>query len=621
MPAKEKLQPILDTLPTKPGCYLMKNAEGTIIYVGKAINLRNRVRSYFHASANHSGKTRELVRRIDHIEWIVQPSELEALLLEYNLIQKHKPRYNVRWKDGKRYPYIKVTWKDDFPKVHVSRRMVQDGSRYFGPYTSAWAVHQTLDILRKAFPYLTCDRVITGQDERACLYHDIKLCNGPCIGVTKKAEYRAMIQDLCDFLHGRTDHIIKDIQRKMEAAAESLQFERAAALRDQMVALQRVVEKQRVVGGTQTDSDVIAFARDRNDACVQVFFIRGGKLIGRNYFVMEGAAEEDDDQVMSAFVKQFYHEASNVPPEVLLPNEIAEGQIIEEWLKDQRGGKKVSLHVPQRGKKRDLVNMASENATEILSTLRAQWDADTHKQETALAELQKAFNMDTPPGRLECYDVSNTQGTNSYASMVVFHQGVPSKKDYRRFKIKTVVGPNDFESMREALTRRFRRWQDALAKRDELGPGEKIDESFARLPELLIVDGGKGQMGVAYEVLQEFHLTDRIVLAGLAKQHEELFIPNHKRPIMLPRRSQALFLVQRIRDEAHRFALAAHRKERSKQGLASQLDGIPGIGPSRRKSLLKKFGSIDGIRNATMTELLQTPGMNKKSAASIKEHL
>ncbi len=621
MAAKEKLQPILKTLPTKPGCYLMKDATGSIIYVGKAVNLRNRVRSYFHTSAQHTGKTRELVKRIDDIEWIVQPSELEALLLEYNLIQKHKPRYNVRWKDGKQYPYIKVTWADDFPKVHVSRRMVQDGSRYFGPYTSAWAVHQTLDILRKVFPYLTCDRVITGQDDRACLYHDIKLCNGPCIGAVNRDEYREMIQDLCDFLQGRTDHIIKDIKAQMEVAAENLHFERAASLRDQMVALERVVAKQRVVGSDQTDSDVIAFARDRNDACVQVFFIRGGKLIGRNYFVMEGAAEEADDEVMGAFVKQFYRQATMVPPEVLLPNEIAEGQIIQEWLKDQRGGKKVSLHVPQRGKKRDLVKMASENATEILSTLRAQWDADSHKQEMALGELQKAFNMDAPPSRIECYDVSNTQGTNSYASMVVFHQGTPSKKDYRRFKIKTIVGPDDFGSMREALTRRFKRWQDALAKRDNLGPGEKIDESFARLPELLIVDGGKGQLGVAIEVLKEFHLQDRIVLTGLAKQHEELYIPNHKRPIVLPRRSQGLFMVQRIRDEAHRFALAAHRKERTKTGLASQLDGIPGIGPSRRKSLLKRFGSIDGIRNATMTELQQVPGMNKKAAASIKEHL
>ena len=606
----------------------MKNSKGKIIYVGKAINLRNRVRSYFHASADHNTKTRELVNRIADIEWIVVASELEALLLEYNLISQHQPRYNVRWKDDKKYPYIKVHWSDPYPKVTVTRRMEMesDGARYFGPYTSVWAVHQSLDTLRKVFPYLTCDRVITGQDERACLYYDIKLCIAPCIGAANQTEYRTMIEDLCRFLQGHTKSVVERLQIEMARASNEMRYEKAASIRDQLIAIERIVEKQKIISQQDIDSDVIAFARDEsgNDACVQVFFIRAGKLIGRDYFVLEGTADEEDSRILSAFLKQFYHKAAFVPPEVLLPNEAAEAQIIQQWLRDKRGGKKVTLKVPRRGAKRELVQMATENASEVMTTLRAQWEADSHKQETALAELQSTFKLPEPPNRMECYDISNTQGDAATGSMVVFHRGVPHKSHYRRFTIRTVVGPDDYASMREVLTRRFRRWKDiddVRAGRVQAQPGKKPDESFARLPDLLIVDGGKGQLGVAVEVLKEFNLTEKVPVAGLAKREEEVFLPNKKKSILLPRRSQGLFLVQRIRDEAHRFTLAHHRKRRRKLGTASQLDSIHGIGPARRKALLTRFESLDGIRAASVEELAHVKGMSLAAARAIKAAL
>ncbi|MFQ5406920.1 MAG: excinuclease ABC subunit UvrC [Anaerolineales bacterium] len=625
----DHLQTLLDNLPTRPGCYLMKDGQGKIIYVGKAVNLRNRVRSYFHASADHNAKTRELVSRIEDIEWIVVASELEALLLEYNLISRHKPKYNVRWKDDKKYPYIKVHWGDPFPKVSVTRRMEMDhgdGARYFGPYTSVWAVHQSLDTLRKIFPYLTCDRVITGQDARACLYKDIKLCNAPCVGAATQAEYRAMINDLCRFLYGNTKAVVERLQAEMARASEELRYEKAAAIRDQLLAIERIVEKQKIISQHDVNSDVVAFARDGagNDACVQVFFIRAGKLIGRDYFVLEGTADENDGKVLSAFLKQFYHKAAYVPPEVLLPDEAAEAQIIQQWLRDRRGGKKVSLSVPRRGAKRELVQMAAENAAEVMATLRAQWEADSHKQETALAELQSAFGLSAPPNRMECYDISNTQGDAATGSMVVFHRGVPRKSHYRRFTIRTVQGPDDYASMREVLTRRFQRWRDiddVRAGRTSAAPGKKPDESFARLPDLLVVDGGKGQLGIASEVLQAFELNDRVPLVSLAKREEEVFVPGKRKPVLLPRRSQGLFLLQRLRDEAHRFALAHHRTRRRKAGVASQLDAIRGIGPARRRALLTSFGSLEGIRAASVEELARVKGMSFAAAQAVKASL
>ena len=611
---------ILKNLPTKSGVYLYKSAAGKVIYVGKAVNLRARVRSYFHQSAQHTPKIRQLVGEIDDIEFIVSGSELEALLLENNLIKKHQPRYNVRLKDDKRYPYIKVHWQDPFPRVTTTRRILDDGARYFGPYTAASAAYQTLDLVRKIFPYLTCTRTITGGDERACLYYHIGRCAAPCIGVVNQEEYRAVIQGLCDFLSGRTEAVVADLQRQMQEAAESLDFEKAALVRDQIQAIEHVVEKQKVMSPVMADHDVIAFARENSDTCMQVFFIRAGRLIGREYFLLDGTVEEDDRAIVTSFIKQFYDQVSTVPPEILLPQEVDEVMIIRDWLRSKRGAN-VMLKVPRRGQKRELVQMAAENAAETLSHLRAQWQADESKQSEALSDLQQSLNLSEPPMRIECYDVSTLQGTNTVSSMVVFVKGVPRKSDYRRFKMRRVKGQDDFASMQETLRRRFKRMKDAGYQLKE-SPSKKDEyNAWSLLPNLVIVDGGKGQLNAALEVLDEFDLRDAVPIAGLAKREEELFIPDQSEPVLLPRNSQGLYLVQRIRDEAHRFAVEYHRKLRSKRGIASQLDKIPGIGPRRRQRLLKTFGSIEAIRQASVDDLAAVPGMTRGAAEQVKSFL
>lgn len=612
------LQGILNTLPQKPGCYIYRNADKQVIYVGKAVNLRNRVRSYFHSLPDWDNKTRRLVKQIADIEWVVVGSELEALILELNLIKKHRPFFNIRLKDDKNYPYIKIHWNLPFPKVTVTRQMVQDGSRYYGPYTSVWAVHQTLDVLRRIFPYLTCDREITGKDPRPCLYYDIKLCSGPCIGAIDQEGYRQLITDLGAFLEGRTGPIITRLQQEMEKAADDLRFEKAAAIRDQLQAIDRVVEKQKIISSDHVDSDVIAMARSEGEACVQIFFIRNGKLIGREYFILEGTADEADSEVVTEFIKQFYAEAANVPSQVLLPNEVEEAQIIKQWLNTRRQGEKVELLVPREGSAQELVQMAAENAVETLQSLRTRWEADTNRQSEALAELQKALEMPEAPNRMECYDISNTQGTAAVGSMVVFEQGVSNKALYRRFNIKTVSGPDDFASMEEVLSRRFNRWKTI---KEDTTPGKKQDPAFAMLPDLLLVDGGKGQLSRAVSVLDRFGLNGQVKVAGLAKQQEELFLPGESASIVLPRHSQGLYLLQRIRDEAHRFAITAHRNRRSKEGIASRLDAIPGIGPARRKALLKQFGSIEGIKEAPIEAIAQIPGINEALAIAVKSGL
>ncbi len=619
MEISEHIQGILTTAPLKPGCYIMKDVEGKVIYVGKAVNLRNRLRSYFHSSAQEDRKTRKLVSHIAEIEWIVVGSELEALILEMNLIKKHRPHYNVRLVDDKSYPYIKVHWNDPFPKLTVTRQMVQDGSRYYGPYTSVWAVHQTLDVLRHIFPYLTCDRVITGKDERACLYYDIKLCCAPCIGKIDQSGYRQMIDDLGQFLEGHTEPIVSRLRVEMGQAAEQLLFERAATLRNQIQSIERVVEKQKVVSSGYIDSDVIAMARTNGEACLQVFFIRNGKLIGREYFMMEGAEETPDKEVIADFITQFYSQSASVPDQVLLPQAIEELRIIREWLNTKRGGKKVEIRIPREGPQKELIQMAAENASATLEALEAQWHADTHRQEQSLGELKTALNLDVIPNRIECYDISNTQGTAAVGSMVVFGQGVPKKNLYRRFNIRSVTGPDDFASMEEVLTRRFNRWKAAQELSE--APGEKPDPAFALLPDLLIVDGGKGQLSRAVKVLEAFELTGKFFVTGLAKQNEELFVPEKPEPIILPRHSQALYLIQRVRDEAHRFAITAHRNRRDKAGVVSILDSIPGIGPSRRKALLAHFGGIDAIREASVEDIKVVKGMNEKLAQAVKDSL
>ncbi len=613
------LEPCLQGIPPKPGCYLMKDRSGRVIYVGKAVNLRSRVRSYFHASSAEQLKTVELVKHIKDIEWIVVGSELEALILEMNLIKRYRPKYNVHLKDDKRYPYIRVHWEEPFPKVTFTRKLSNKGSQFFGPYTSAWAVHQTLDILRKIFPYITCDRVITGEDKRACLYFDIKLCAGPCIGAIDQETYRAMIEDLCRFLRGHTEPIVDRLKSEMAHASERLDFEKAAVIRDQLNAIEKVVEGHKLISPQMADSDVIAFARDDRNACVQIFFIRAGKLIGREYFLMDGVDQAEDQELVEAFITQFYTDAAYIPQNVLLPTDIEEARIIEEWLNQLREGKKVKLIVPRRGTKRDLIKLAAENASETLSSLRAQWEADRNKHVQALADLQAVLGSGQPFNRIECYDISNLQGTAAAGSMVVFEQGAPKKNYYRKFTIKTVDGQDDFASMEEVLGRRFRRWESANEEAQK--PGGKLDPAFGLLPNLLIVDGGKGQLSRAVKVIDQYDLKETFLVVGLAKKHEELYLPNRTDPVILPRQSQALFLVQRIRDEAHRFALKQHRSQRRKKGTASILDSIPGIGPARRRALLKSFGDIESIRNANVEELAKVPGVTRSLAERVKAQL
>ncbi|MEW5961581.1 MAG: excinuclease ABC subunit UvrC, partial [Chloroflexota bacterium] len=561
--------------------------------------------------------TRRLAEEIADIDFIVADSELEALLLENTLIKKHQPRYNVRLKDDKRYPYIKVHWQDPFPRVTTTRRLQNDGARYFGPYTAAWAAYQTLDLVRKIFPYLTCTRTITGQDERACLYYHIGRCAAPCIGVVNQAEYRQIIDNLCDFLNGNIEPVVADLRRQMAAAAESLNFEKAAQLRDQIKAIDQVVEKQKVVNAGTLDEDVIAFARADGDACVQIFFIRGGKLVGRDYFVLEGTADEADPEIMTSFLKQFYDQSATVPPQILLPQEVEELMIIRDWLKSKRGAD-VTITVPRQTQQAELLALAAQNAAETLTHLRARWAADESKQTEGLTELQQALDLPDLPLRMECYDISTLQGTHTVGSMVVFAKGIPRKSDYRRFKIQSVKGQDDFASMQEMLRRRFKRMSDE-GYRDPTQTDQ--ENSWALIPNLVIIDGGKGQLNAALEVLDECELRDAIPIVGLAKREEEIFLPGQSEPVVLPKNSPALFLVQRLRDEAHRFGVTYHRKLRGQGATRSSLDQVEGIGPKRRQALLKHFGSIEAIRQASLDELAAVPGMNRRAAAGLKEQL
>ena len=615
---EESLKRKLHTLPHKPGVYLMKNEAGRVIYIGKAIDLSNRVRSYFHASAGQTPKVRRLVANIHDVEFIVTESELEALILEANLIKKHRPKYNVRLKDDKRYPYIRIRWAEDYPRIDITRQMRQDGSVYFGPFTASWAVSRTLDLLRRIFPYRTCDRVITGQDRRSCLYYHIKRCPGPCIGAVTQEQYRAAIEQIRLCLEGKAENIVRDLKSRMETASEQLAFEDAAKYRDQLHAIERIVQRQKVVSNKLKDQDVIAFARADGEACVQVFFIRYGKLIGREYFVLEGTADEDAQNIMSSFLTQFYSKAAYIPPEILLPGEIDEAVIIQSWLKSQRG-KKVNLLVPRRGQNKDLVKMAAENALETLKHLKAQWLVEEGRGVEALQQIQEALQLPNPPTRIECYDISNLQGTAATGSMVVFVKGVPRKSDYRRFKIRTVVGADDYAMLREVLQRRLKRLSQDTTE-PKARKNNKESSAWTLRPDLMIIDGGRGQLNAVLETMKQYQVED-IPVVGLAKAREELFVSGRSAPIVLPENSQGLFLVQRIRDEAHRFAVEYHRRLRSKSTVTSLLEEIPGIGPRRRQALMKRFGSIGTIAEASVEELVTVPGMTRQAAEKLKEYL
>lgn len=624
----------LAVLPDSPGCYQMLNAKGTVIYVGKARVLKNRVRSYFHSSANHEPKTLALVNEIEDIEWWVTRTELEALVLENELIKRYKPHYNIRLKDDKSFPYIKVNVQHDFPKIQVVRRIMKDGARYFGPYSSGRVCYDTLDALRRIFPYLDCDREITGNDPRPCLYFHIKMCGGPCIGAQNREEYRENIDGLMHFLSGDTDRVLARMEASMGRAAENMQFELAALYRDRLKAARSIAEQQKIVSTQQEDLDYIAIARDERtgDTAVQIFYVRFGRLTGRETFMMDGVEVGDEGggvegALVGAFVQQFYDNATFVPDLILVAALPDDRAVLEEWLATKRGGR-VSLRVPQRGNKRKLMALAQANAAEHLRLQQAEWAADTNRQTAAVSELQEVLGLEKPPSRIECYDISTLQGTNTVGSMVVFAKGAPLKQAYKRFKIRGRGAqgvPDDFASMREMLRRRFRRIIEDVDDEDAPDPGQKArkaDESWKVIPDLVIIDGGKGQLGIAVEVFEEFGLMDRIPVVGLAKREEEIFRPGESTPVWLKRGSQSLHLVQRIRDEAHRFGVTYHRNLRTKEQVRSKLDDVPGIGPTRRKALMAHFGGdIAAIRAASIEDLMTVPGINRKAAEALKQHL
>jgi len=593
----DKVAHKLKNLPTQPGCYLYYNDKGKVIYVGKAIVLRNRVRSYFHSSAQHSPKTVALVNEIRDIHWWVTETELEALMLENELIKRHWPHYNVRLKDDKNFPYIKVQWQDDYPKIQVVHRIQKDGARYFGPYTSSRASYQTLDALRRVFPYLDCDRTIDGKDERACLYYDIKLCGGPCIGAQNREEYRQTVRQLMDFLEGKADETIQLLEEQMARAAENLQFELAALYRDRLKAAQRIAEQQKIVSPSLEDADYIALAQDERtgDTAVQVFTVRNGRLMGRESFLLEGAETPQADvnqqgMLISAFIQQFYDNVELLPKLILVQAMPDNEDVLSDWLSTKRESQ-VELRLPQRGPKRDLLRMAQKNAAEYLRLQQAEWAADTNRQTEAVTGLAK---------------------------------GAPLKSAYKRFKIRgkgSDGAPDDFASMEEILRRRFRRAVEEEPQHDPGKKGRIIDENWRILPDLVIIDGGKGQLGIAVNVLKEFGLSERVPVVGLAKREEEVFRPGESKSVWLERGSQALYLVQRIRDETHRFGITYHRKLRGKAQTRSKLDDIKGIGPKRRKALQVYFGGdIEKIRQASVDDLLAVPGMNRKAAEAVKEH-
>ena len=590
----DSIKNALAVLPDKPGVYLMHDAEGKVIYVGKAVVLKNRVRSYFRNLASHTPKVKAMVAKIAEIETIVTSSEVEALILECNLIKKYRPRYNISLKDDKTYPYLKVTLQEDFPRLYMTRRLLRDGSKYYGPYADAGAMHATVKLLRSMFPLRTCRKM---NPDRPCLNYHIKRCLAPCAGYVSKDEYGQMIKSVCMVLDGRTTELERDLKQRMQAAAEDYAFEEAARLRDQLQAVERLNESQKAVTNNGGDMDIIGFAQDMTGNCLQIFFVRKGKLIGRdNFFLQDGG--EEQQEVLTAFIKQYYNDATFIPREIVLPQlpEAEEQQLIEAWLSG-KAERKVELFVPQRGVKRELLQLANDNALKLLAERLRKGSLSLKNDEQAAEELQQALGLEHSLERMDCFDISHTQGSETVASMVVFRKGSISKKDYRKYKIVSAEGkPDDFKSMQEVVYRRYKDYED--------------------LPNLVVIDGGKGQLSSALEVIRGLGLAD-LPVVGLAKREEEIFIPHQSTSILLDRDSAALHLIQRIRDEAHRFAITFHRKLRGKRNLVSVLDHVEGIGPKRRQALWKAFKTLEAMKAASVEELAAVEGMNTAVAQTL----
>lgn len=606
----------IKNLPDKPGVYLMKNSLGEVIYVGKAKVLKNRVKSYFQKSKNHSEKVKVMVKNIAEFEYIVTDSEMEALILECNLIKKYSPKYNILLKDDKFYPFIKITVNDDYPRVFVTRRFAKDGSKYFGPYTNGSAVYETLDLIYKIFPLRNCKLVIkeNGEKVRPCLNYHIKKCLGPCGGHISKEEYGKMINDIIDILSGKETYITKMLKSDMEKAAEELEFEKAASLRDKILSINAIAEKQKIFKTMEGDEDFINIEQDEKDSCIQVFFSRDGKVIGREHFIFENTANEGIGEIIEDFIGSFYGGTAKIPKTIYVP-QIDNFDLMEEYLTIKRGSK-VWIKVPQKGQKKEMLEMVKNNARITLEKFKDKYLKDKEINRISLLELQDLLELEECPQRIEAYDISNIQGVDSVGTMIVFEEGRAKNSDYRRFKIKTVKGANDYDSMREILTRRFNHGLDeikAIQQRDlKLSAGK-----FSTFPDLIMMDGGKGQVNVALEVLQSLNID--IPVCGLVKddKHQTRGIIYNNNELIINKSSNLMQLIRRIQDEVHRFAITYHRSLRDKRTLHSVLDDIPYVGEKRRRALLVKFGSIDNIKKASMQELLETQSIDKKSAESI----
>ncbi len=633
MPTKnsdEKVAERLKSVPKKPGCYIYRDESGDVLYVGKAIDLRSRVRSYFRQSTNHGVRIERMVHKIRDIEWIVVDSELEALVLECNLIKEHRPPYNVRLRDDKSYPFIVVT-KEAFPRVLFTRNPRKGKGRSFGPYTSTNAVRETLQLLHKVFPLIPCGKSWSGRPEqKPCLYFHLGQCLAPCAGLANKTEYKGVIGQVMDFLTGREAGVIEEIERQMNAASEALDYEKAAALRDKISALTSVLERQKVLSDDEGDRDVIAVVKDDRGAAIQMLYIRGGRLIGQRHFILDGSKDSAPTEAVQEFVKQYYSDVPEVPREILLPVEIAEKQIVQQWLRQGRGAA-VTIAVPQGGEGLRLVDLAAQNAEQALKTFSLEMEQRESWAESASSQLAEELGLASPPSRIECYDISNIQGKAPVGSMVVVQDGEAASREYRRFKIRYhPEDPNDFAMMHEVLTRRLRAFLDG-------------EEKFSVVPDLIVVDGGKGQLSAALKARDAFGLS--FAMVGLAKKHEIVYVPELLlggsadvdlrttilansgkdryiyREVVMPLTSPGLMMLRKLRDEAHRFAITYHRKLRNKRMHGSVLDEIPGIGPKRRRLLLRTFGSIEGIRRASVEEIASVPTLTVRQAEAIKEIL
>ena len=604
------IQEELKKLPGKPGVYLMHDEKDAIIYVGKAISLKNRVRQYFQSSRNKGAKIEQMVTHISRFEYIVTDSELEALVLECNLIKEHRPKYNTMLMDDKTYPFIKVTVNEPFPRVMMARRMKKDKAKYFGPYTSAGAVKDTIELIRKLYHIRSCNRSLPKDigKERPCLNYHIHQCYAPCQGYISREEYRKSIDEVVRFLNGNYDPILKELEEKMLDASENLEFEKAIEYRELLASVQKIAQKQKITDTAGDDRDIIAMASEGEDAVVQVFFIRGGRLIGRDHFYLKIAENDTKSEILSSFIKQFYAGTPYIPAELMLPEEIEDQEIIEEWLTTRREHK-VRLRIPKKGTKEKLVELAQKNAQMVLKNDKERLKREEGRTIGAVKELEKILGL-TGIIRMEAYYISNTNGFDSVGSMVVYEHGKPKRNDYRKFKIKSVQGPDDYASMNEVLTRRF-----------EHGLRERQDESetggFQAFPDLIMMDGGRGQVNIALEVLEKLNL--HIPVCGMVKDDNHrtrgLYFNNVELPI--DRNSECFRLITRIQDEAHRFAITFHRQLRSKGQVHSILDDIPGVGPARRKDLMRSFENIEAIRNATVDDLKELPSMNEKSAQEV----